>query len=897
MAEADSTDSEALSDVIPVLSDFRQTHMCQAGSHEECEYDSDSIDYHDDNQDSDCCSDGYKNQDENCDGCGGDMHGNVTNAVVDSRTDDEWETQGTHTDPDVKLDASSSSGEGAVKGKCAPKCQDSGPDFDSDSTDYDDDNQDPDYCSDDDTDDTNVDDSDDNNDDDNDDCGGGGGDMHENVTNAAVGGRADNEKETQGTHTDTGVKHDASSSSEEGVKKEKCHVPKFSGKVWDKKHACVYCMQLYSKMARHLEQVHKDELEVAKALSFPKRSKERQKLWLEIRNKGDFAYNRRVIAEEEGQLITAKRPAKDLKISNFVPCPRCLGMFQGKDLWRHAKKCKLNKDEAGLSKRGDHQREGKLLLPVAKGIDDKFHREILGPMKNDHIREVASRDTLILMRGQKVFAKCATQTHQYQYVRQKVRELARFLIEFRKLDAVESLQEAVDPTKYKTCVEAVRNMCGIDMVKGSCKTPSTALKVGHALKKCARILKSKALQAQDESLKKRTCSFIDLLDEDWATDISTVALQTMQVNRFNKPKRLPLTKDIQKLHAHLEERAQDLLKQLSESKTDNMSVWRDLSEVTLAQIVLFNRRRGGEAQRIEVEQVQQGLSAKNLQEEIMHGLSTFEQALAKKLERIEIRGKRGRRVPVLLTERHKQQVECLIRKRPHDVESRFLFPRGTHTSTPLSTSDILRTFSRECGAEQPDLLTSTSLRKQIATMSQILNLKDHELDALADFLGHDIRVHRQFYRLSEDTVQVAKISKLLLELESGRLVRHKGKTLDEIQVDEEEEIQMDEEEEEHGLSDDEDKKDEVTVDPGISSNPESSGSHQKESKPRAKRRKTGERRTWSTAEKEAVKRQLGKYFRLKKIPGKVDCETAKRNEPTLHGRSWTQIKFCVKNNI
>lgn len=37
-----------------------------------------------------------------------------------------------------------------------------------------------------------------------------------------------------------------------------------------------------------------------------------------------------------------------------------------------------------------------------------------------------------------------------QYVRQKVRELAHFLIEFRNFDAVESLQEAVDPTKYKT---------------------------------------------------------------------------------------------------------------------------------------------------------------------------------------------------------------------------------------------------------------------------------------------------------------------------------------------------------------------------------------------------------------------------------------------------------------
>ena len=799
MAEADtcSTDSEALSDVFPVLWDFEQTHTCQAGPNElneECESDS------------------------------------------------------------------------RVKGICASKSHDS------DSSDYDDDNQDSDYC------------PDDTSDDDSDDCGGGG-DLQETVINAAVGDRVDIEQEIQ----DADGKHE----------KGKCYVPKFTGKVSDKKHACVYCLQLYSKMARHLEQVHKDELEVAKALSYPKRSKERQKIWLEIRNKGDFAYNRRVITEEEGPLITAKRPVNDLNVSNFVPCPRCLGMFQGKDLWRHAKKCKLNEDEAGPSKRGDHQREGKLLLPVAKGIDDKFHTDILGPMKNDHIREVASRDTLILMRGQKVFAKCASQTHQYQYVRQKVRELARFLIELRKLDAVENLQEAVDPTKYKTCVEAVRNMCGIDMVKGSCNTPSTALKVGHALKKCAKILKSKALQTEDESLKKRACSFIDLLDEDWATDISTVVLQTMAVKRFNRPKRLPLTKDIQKLHAYLEERAQDLHKQLSESQTENMPVWRDLSEVTLAQIVLFNRRRGGEAQRIEVEQVQQGLSAKNLQEEIMHGLSRFEQALAKKLERIEIRGKRGRRVPVLLTERHKHRVECLIRKRPHNVESRFLFPRGTDTSTPLSTSDILRKYSRECGAEQPELLTSTSLRKQIATMSQILNLKDHELDALADFLGHDIRVHRQFYRLSEDTIQVAKISKLLLELESGRLARHKGKTLDDIQVDEEEEIQMDEEEEEHGLEDHDDpgKKNKETVGPGMSLNPESPDCHPKDSEPKAKRRKTGGRRTWSTAEKEAVKRQLGKYFRLKKVPGKADCEMAKRNEPILHERAWNQIKFYVKNNI
>ncbi|KAG1934534.1 hypothetical protein F2P79_019774 [Pimephales promelas] len=68
----------------------------------------------------------------------------------------------------------------------------------------------------------------------------------------------------------------------------------------------------------------------------------------------------------------------------------------------------------------------------------------------------------------------------------------------------------------------------------------------------------------------------------------------------------------------------------------------------------------------------------------------------------------------------------------------------------------------------------------MTTTYQMLNLKNNEMDQLADFLGHDITVHRQFYRLSEATIQSAKISKLLLALEKGKLHELRGKTLDEI---------------------------------------------------------------------------------------------------------------------
>lgn len=72
--------------------------------------------------------------------------------------------------------------------------------------------------------------------------------------------------------------------------------------------------------------------------------------------------------------------------------------------------------------------------------------------------------------------------------------------------------------------------------------------------------------------------------------------------------------------------------------------------------------------------------------------------------------------------------------------------------------------------------------KHVATLSQILNLKNHELNQLADFLGHDIRVHRDFYGLPEATIETAKISKVLLATENGSLARFRGNSLDEIEI-------------------------------------------------------------------------------------------------------------------
>lgn len=67
-------------------------------------------------------------------------------------------------------------------------------------------------------------------------------------------------------------------------------------------------------------------------------------------------------------------------------------------------------------------------------------------------------------------------------------------------------------------------------------------------------------------------------------------------------------------------------------------------------------------------------------------------------------------------------------------------------------------------------------------MSQILSLKNNELDQLANFWGHDIWVHRDHYRLPDATIEIAKISKLLLAMEKGTLTSFQGKSLGEIEI-------------------------------------------------------------------------------------------------------------------
>ena len=560
-------------------------------------------------------------------------------------------------------------------------------------------------------------------------------------------------------------------------------------RIWDKRNVCVYCKGSFSKLPRHMEQKHKQELEVSLALSYPKGSPRRKIQWRKLQNKGNFSHNREVLLNKTGLLIPYKRPSarSTAEAPDYLPCPDCFGLFKRKDLWRHAKKCTLRKEKKNMKASTKRpQAAAAALIPLCNDVDKNYKKHIIDNLQSDKIALLIRNDPVILEFGGRLYMKCASKPHQHSYVRQKVRELGRFVTEMRETNtAVSSLADCLQPKLFKDVIQAVKKTSKFDENTLEYEIPSLALKLGHSLKKCADIAKSKALIEGDNRKKQEMSDFLELMNTDWNTAISAQALTTLSTRKLNSPQRLPLAEDIKRLNEFLEKKSIELETNLSEGKFD---CWRQYAEIILAHIVLFNRRRGGETERMELKQYNDGIqtaSSGDMREEVFRSLSDFERSLANTMHRIEIVGKKGRHVAVLLTKQQKKRIDTLNRLRRQagvDEENKYVFARFGDSLSPVRSSDVLRKYAQMCGASKPELITSTLLRKHVATISQILSLKNNEMDALATFLGHDIRVHREYYRLPDSTYQLAKISKILLGLEKGTIQTMKGRSLDEIQM-------------------------------------------------------------------------------------------------------------------
>jgi len=537
-------------------------------------------------------------------------------------------------------------------------------------------------------------------------------------------------------------------------------------RAWDKRYFCVYCKKPFFKIARHLESKHKSEAEVSKLLQLAVKpsddaetkqlkSRARRTISDTLRRRGNYNHNIEVLTQGFGELTVKRCPPTETSFTDYLPCEFCLEFYFRSDLHRHVKTCTENKNSNDVSSNRVQSRAS-MLLPISSAVSDSL-KEIFKRMKVDETSMALKLDPVVIKYGNVLCAKHYNNDDQTYHISNKLRELGRLLIAMRKQKLVDNFEGIINPKLFPDVVKCVMALCGWNSTEKTIETPSLGIKLGQLLNKVCYMLKGEAIISGDNVKRTKADDFTQLIDMRWNDEIAKVSRTDLESKKWNKPQLLPLTEDLKIIKVHLVNTRNQSLDRLAQENSD-INAYRNLCSSTLANLILLNRRRSGEASKLQLNHVESLQSGTIMNDEVKKSLSKFELQLCKTYKRVEIRGKRGRKVPMLVSKPLEASLNLIIKVRSNvgvNSSNKFVFAIPSSNSLYyMRGSDALRKHVKLCSLKCPQAISSTKLRKHIATLSQLINLEERELEMLAGFLGHDINVHRDFYRLPEDTLQV-----------------------------------------------------------------------------------------------------------------------------------------------
>lgn len=537
---------------------------------------------------------------------------------------------------------------------------------------------------------------------------------------------------------------------------------------------CFVCGKACTKIARHFKLHRKDSIEIATAFKLRKNSKQRLHILEVLRNRGNYKHNKLVLNNGSGLIKVKRRPKYGVDAQKFEHCMYCKALYMRRELWRHVRRCTSNPER-------DTKKTSRSVLGLA-ALSQCPHlshlsedvRKMLCDMHQDEVAQTVRNDEFVLKLAQDFFDKKGSSKERHAFVRQTIRCIGKFLILLRNKFEIRNLAEAIKPSSFSMVIEAVKEIAEFNEEEKSFTIPSLARRIGLALRKFSILSALKAYAVQDKVLIQATSTFINLLNN------------AQSQFALGEPKRsgiqptyflLPFVNDVRMLHCYLEKAARCAVKELRE--TPSAQSYADLCKVTLAQILLFNRRHG------EVSQMtMKGFQEKDQVQtpEISEALTEFEKAFCGEYCKILVRQKMGALVPIILTPDIIDALLLLTERRDKcSVLKSNIYVFGQPRSNRCYRGEnALQICANECGAMNPDQLTSTKFSGHISILSQVLTLKNHELKQLAKFIGHDISLRKEYYRQTEATPRLAKICKLILAIEKGSAAKMLGQSLDDI---------------------------------------------------------------------------------------------------------------------
>ncbi|KAJ8965373.1 hypothetical protein NQ314_004185 [Rhamnusium bicolor] len=433
---------------------------------------------------------------------------------------------------------------------------------------------------------------------------------------------------------------------------------KSTGKVSKLKNFCYYCESEVLNFARHVINNHSTELDIIKLSSMSAKSLQRRRLLAQLRNKGNFLKTSNNCPRRVRQSQIPGTPV--------LPCDNCLGFFSSKLLYRHRKNC-------GEKRSGRAQSEGQTTLIRNFRTDERLKREVFPRMRADKISLEAKADSLICSFGAR-YLRSHREKHFASVTSRKMRELSKILIEIKKIEpSLKSFFQALQPKYFYLFVQATQTVAKYNPQTEVFEAPSFAMNIVNSFKQCCDIAINIALKGSQQyetvpaaEAEAQLRTMIHLFTANWRFEISSQAASNLHLNKWNKVTIVPLASDLKILRNYLLQSAKKAVDRLKINDKD-VSAYNILVDTIYCRVILLNRKRPGELQRMLLHTYLSCGNEKAQYEEFKHIVTPSERVLLEKLKRVVIRGKRGRGVPVLFSVDVQNNIEFMLEYRSNFV--------------------------------------------------------------------------------------------------------------------------------------------------------------------------------------------------------------------------------------
>ncbi|XP_074109271.1 uncharacterized protein LOC141534028 [Cotesia typhae] len=510
----------------------------------------------------------------------------------------------------------------------------------------------------------------------------------------------------------------------------------------EKKYACPFCHKiLVGQLPRHIRNVHGNIEDVKKLNNTSKGSAERKEILTVFRNNGAFSHNCNELYNK--------------------------GTYTKANARKHISQCRKKQGESkNLKGQRVYYVMGKTIEARMLSTANDILRLVVFPvLQEDEIVRLIRYDWLIILYGNKLCIKY-TAHYQHNMIRARLRLIGRLLFAAKQINStITQLADLFHPKCIQTVINAIGQIARINYLKNTCEVPAVALNVVTYIRQIAVMLETEYVVREEDQLQKQVANFLKVYNSEMSIAVNKVANESQAQLKRHKVVILPMSEDIQKLIIYIKTVKKIHFTNLKETFDQS---WLAASKLVAAYLLVFNRRRVGDVQNITVSDIDRLQSIdKHADKEEYNALDDEGKKIARNYYRIEIRGKLNKDVAVIASNDIIDELRLLISYRaladvPSDNDFVFGLPNGgTSRIRVINLCTVMRNLSVACGAEKPELLRGTQLRKHVATKCVEFELSDNALSDLTKHMGHSEKIHKDYYRKPIKSKTIVQVTKLL----------------------------------------------------------------------------------------------------------------------------------------